>query len=95
MFDFRYHALSLVAVFLALAVGLLLGVAVGDSGLVSSAKRDIEASLRSDVRAANAESAKLRGELDRRENYEEQTYPDLVAGRLAGKQIGLVFLGGS
>ena len=32
MFDFRYHALSLVAVFLALAIGLLLGVAIGDQG---------------------------------------------------------------
>jgi len=40
MFDFRYHALSLVSVFLALVLGLLLGVAIGDRGLVSSAERD-------------------------------------------------------
>jgi hypothetical protein len=32
MFDFRYHALSLVAVFLALMIGLLLGVAIGGPG---------------------------------------------------------------
>src|ERR671930_484343 len=36
MFDFRYHALSLVAVFLALAIGILLGATIGDS-LVSEA----------------------------------------------------------
>lgn len=95
MFDFRYHALSLVAVFFALAVGLLLGVAIGDSGLVSSARQDIEGSLREDVSAARAEAAELRLELGRQEAYEEQTYPDLVAGRLAGQQVGLVFLGGA
>ncbi len=95
MFDFRYHALSLVAVFLALAVGLLLGVAIGDSGLVSSAKQDIEASLRGDVRESRAQADELRAEVDRRQSYEEQTFPDLVAGRLAGHRIGLLFLGPS
>jgi hypothetical protein len=95
VFDFRYHALSLVAVFLALAVGLLLGIAVGDAGLVSSARENIESSLRGDVRASRAEAADLRAELDRRQNYEKQIYPDLVAGRLAGRQVGLLFLGGA
>jgi hypothetical protein len=95
VFDFRYHALSLVAVFLALAVGLLLGVAIGDSGLVSSAKQDIEQSLRGDVRASRAQADNLRTELDRRDGYEKQTFPDLVANRLSGQQIGLLFLGAS
>jgi len=38
MFDYRYHALSLAAVLLALAVGLVIGIAIGDSSLVSSAR---------------------------------------------------------
>jgi len=93
VFDFRYHALSLVAVFLALAVGLLLGVAIGDSGLVSSAKKDIEDSLRGDVKASRAEASDLRQQLSQHDDYEHQTFPDLVAGRLSGDQIGLLFLG--
>ena len=44
VFDFRYHALSLVAVFVALVLGLLLGVAIGDKGLVSSAENNMQAS---------------------------------------------------
>ena len=40
MFDFRYHALSLVAVFLALAIGILLGAAIGDSGSSPRRARD-------------------------------------------------------
>ena len=41
MFDVRYHALSLAAIFIALVVGLLLGVAIGDKELVSSARNDV------------------------------------------------------
>ncbi len=54
MFDYRYHALSLAAVLLALAVGVLLGVAIGDSNLVSSAKSGIVHDLSSEVRARAA-----------------------------------------
>ena len=45
MFDFRYHALSLAAVLFALAVGILIGVAIGDSNLVSSAQNGIVKNL--------------------------------------------------
>jgi Copper transport outer membrane protein, MctB len=93
MFDFRYHALSLVAVFLALMIGLLLGVAIGDQGLVSSAERNVRDSLRRDVRKANARSADLRQELAERRRLEEAIYPLLVEDRLAGRRIGLIGLG--
>jgi copper transport outer membrane protein MctB len=93
MFDFRYHALSLVAVFLALMIGLLLGVAIGDQGLVSSAEKNVRASLRSDVRKANARSAELRRELRERAEFEDALYPLLVEDRLFGRRIGLVGLG--
>ena len=93
MFDFRYHALSLVAVFVALAIGLLLGVAIGDAGLVSGAETDLRRSLRGDVEEARAESAALREELERRERYERQTFPALVGGRLDNRRVALVFVG--
>ena len=44
MLDFRYHALSLVAVFLALGIGIVLGAGLGDS-VVSQANRDVRSSL--------------------------------------------------
>jgi hypothetical protein len=93
VFDFRYHALSLVAVFLALMIGLLLGVAIGDQGLVSSAERNVRDSLRKDVRQANARSADLRRELSQRDRIDEAIYPLLVEDRLAGQRIGLIGLG--
>ena len=94
MFDFRYHALSIVAVFVALLLGLLLGVAVGDKGLVSSAERDLRGNLRKEVRDAQAERDKARGELANRDRFEQQQlYPLLVQGRLSNSRVGLLALG--
>jgi hypothetical protein len=95
MLNFRYHALSLVAVFLSLAIGLLLGVAIGDKGLVSSAEHDVRASLRHDVRDAQAQRDDARAALEERQRFEQEAYPGLVGGRLAGKRIALIELGGS
>ena len=93
MFDFRYHALSLAAVLLALAVGLLLGVAIGDSNLVSSAKNGIVAQLRRDVGSAQQQASQLQGQLTARSTFESDLFPIAVAGRLSGRSIGLIFLG--
>ncbi|HEX3316579.1 MAG TPA: copper transporter [Solirubrobacteraceae bacterium] len=93
MFDFRYHALSLVSVFLALVLGLLLGVAIGDKGLVSSAERDVRASLRGDVRKAQAQSEDLRAQLDEQNKFLQEAYPLMVGSRLIGERVGVVTLG--
>jgi hypothetical protein len=97
VFDFRYHALSLAAVLISLAVGLLLGVAIGDAGLVSSGERKLREGLRGDVREANRRADELRSslgkELDEATRFAKEAYPLLVGGRLRGQRIGLVFLG--
>ena len=94
MFDFRYHAVSLVAVLVALAVGLLLGVAIGDSGLVSSAERDLRASLRRNVVEARGQAADARrGLAERRAIEAGDFFPLMVGGRLPAARIGLIGLG--
>jgi hypothetical protein len=92
VFDFRYHALSLAAVFVALVVGLLLGVAIGDQELVSSAQDKLRDNLRADIRKAQQEAGDLRTDLDRRQRYEEATFGPLVAERLEGRRVTLLFL---
>ncbi|MDX6684158.1 MAG: Copper transport outer membrane protein MctB, partial [Baekduia sp.] len=59
MLDFRYHALSLVAVFLALAIGIVLGVTIGNS-LLTDAERSLRGDLRANVTDAHAEAAKAK-----------------------------------
>jgi Copper transport outer membrane protein, MctB len=95
MFDYRYHALSLAAVLLALAVGVVIGVAIGDSNLVSSAKNGIVADLHSEVNGAQHQSGQLRSQLTGEEAFANDLYPLAVHGLLNGRNIGLVFLGGS
>jgi hypothetical protein len=93
MFDFRYHALSLAAVFIALVVGLLLGVAIGDKELVSSAQRDLRSSLRADVRQADQERDRSQARLREQEQFADAAYPILTKDQLRGRRIGLVVLG--
>jgi hypothetical protein len=97
MFDLRYHAVSLAAVFVALAVGILLGIGVADRGLVDRGK---ETFLRAQVDDLNASLDDANARLDRLERQQraaaafmEEGYPSLTAGRLAGKRIALVFVG--
>ncbi|HST55385.1 MAG TPA: copper transporter [Solirubrobacteraceae bacterium] len=95
MFDYRYHALSLAAVLFALAVGVVIGVAIGDSNLVSSAKSGIVQNLRSDVSRAERQASDLSTQLAAEEAFERDLYPIAIHGLLTRRSIGLVFLGGS
>lgn len=95
MLNFRYHALSLVAVIMALVIGLLLGVAIGDKGLVSSAEKDVRASLRSDVKNAQQQRDAAQKTVAQRAKFEAEAYPSLVGDRLTGRRIALIELGGT
>ncbi len=95
MFDFRYHALSLAAVLFALAVGILIGVAIGDSNLVSSAQNGIVKNLRAEVSDSQQDLEQVKTHLSEQETLAVDLWPFAVHDLLAGKNIGLVFLGDS
>jgi hypothetical protein len=95
MIDYRYHALSLAAVLFALALGVLIGVAIGDTNLVSSAKSGIVHDLNSEVSGARKQAGQLRQQLTQEETFAGGLYPLAVHELLGGRSIGLVFLGGS
>ncbi len=95
MFDFRYHALSLAAVLFALALGVLLGVAIGDTNLVSSAKSGVVHNLSSELTQARRQAGSLHEQLTGEEAFAGGLYPLAVHELLAGRAIGLVFLGDS
>jgi hypothetical protein len=95
MFDYRYHALSLAAVLFALAVGVVIGVAIGDSNLVSSAQNGIVRNLRSEVSESQHSLEQVGSRLSQQEALVSDLWPFAVHDVLAGKSIGLVFLGNS
>jgi hypothetical protein len=89
----RYHAASLAAVFLALAVGILIGAEFGDD-VVSGTRQNLEQSLTGDLEAAREQVDELAGQLDRSREFGERIYPVLVGGLLGGQRIGVLGLGG-
>src|SRR5262245_603371 len=89
----RYHATSLIAVFLALAIGILIGAEFGGDAL-TSARKNLEHSLTGNLRDANSRADELSGNLARSNEFADAVYPALVRNRLAGRRIGLVALGG-
>jgi Copper transport outer membrane protein, MctB len=92
VFDFRYHALSLVAVFLALAIGILLGATIGDS-LVSEAGKGLSSSLHSDVVNARNDARQAHAELNQRDKIISDAFPTVVQGVLTGQRIAVVATG--
>lgn len=92
MIDFRYHALSLIAVLVALAVGLLVGVSIGDAGLISSAERALREDVEQRVQDARDETRALQAVLARRDEYEQRSFGAVAGDRLRGRRIAVVFL---
>jgi hypothetical protein len=92
MLDFRYHALSLVAVFLALGIGIVLGSSLGDT-VVSQANRDLANSLRGDLNAARADASRARAGVAERERLLEAAAAPLAAGRIRGEQVAVIASG--
>lgn len=90
MIDFRYHAMSLAAVFVALALGLLLGVTLGDTNLISDVRNNLEESLKRDLTEAHRQSDQRKDELDRQREFLGAVYPQVVRGDLAGERVATV-----
>jgi copper transport outer membrane protein MctB len=89
----RYHATSLIAVFIALAVGILIGAEFGGDALTNT-RKDLEHSLTGNLQDARSRADQLSAELGRSNEFADRVYPVLVRNRLAGKRIGIVALGG-
>jgi len=97
VFDLRYHAVSLAAVFLALIIGILVGVGVTRGGFVSSAERGVLnaqiADLRQQRDAARQHASQVEQEERATLDYVQRTYPTLMTDRLRDKKIVLVSVG--
>src|ERR1700760_344134 len=89
----RYHATSLIAVFLALAVGILIGAEFGGDALTET-RKNLEQSLVGNLQDARSRVDDLSGELGRANEFDEKVYPVLTRDRLLGKRIAIVAMGG-
>src|SRR5215211_1101414 len=89
----RYHAASLAAVFLALAIGILIGVGLGHN-VVSGTTKNLEQSLKSDLSSARGRADTLQAQLNQETEFGQQVYPALTGNVLRDDRIAVVALGG-
>ncbi len=89
----RYHATSLIAVFLALAIGILIGAEFGGDAL-DSTRKNLESSLVDNLQDARSRSDELNGQLGQANEFADRVYPVLTRDRLEGKRVAIVALGG-
>jgi len=89
----RYHVTSLIAVFLALAIGILIGAEFGGDALTTT-RKNLEASLVGNLQDARSRADELDRELGRANEFGNRVYPVLTGDRLEGKRVAIVALGG-
>jgi len=88
--NFRYHLVSLVAVFLALGIGVIMGTAVIDSAVVDRLENQQEG-LERDISSVRDENGRLRDELgalrDANEQLAQEGSQRLLDGALTGAPV--------
>jgi hypothetical protein len=87
--DFRYHLVSLIAVFLAVALGIVIGTTALNEPILADIKNQVSA-LETDKRSLEDRTQSLQAQLDTSDAFDEAVAPALVDGALAGKSVLLV-----
>src|SRR5438093_4579124 len=89
MINLRYHIVSLVAVFLALGLGILMGSTVIDQGIVSRLKVQTNA-LEKNLDAQRAQNDALTRQQGLWESFAREALARFTRGRLTGRTVTLV-----
>ncbi len=86
MIDFRYHLVSLIAVFLAVALGIVIGTTQLNGAVLDGLEGQVS-TLTEDKNALEAQTESLSAELDQNNAYDEAVAPVVVANRLVGSSV--------
>ena len=86
MIDFRYHLVSIVAVFLALAIGIVLG-STELQGHTLDVLQSTSDSLRNQLSATSAERDSYQAQAGAAEQFLQTAEPTLLQNRLAGQRV--------
>jgi Copper transport outer membrane protein, MctB len=89
MIDFRYHLVSIVAVFLALAIGIVLGSTELQGDTIDALQRTSN-SLKNSLDAANADRAALQVQENATDQYLQSAESRLVGGLLPGDNVVII-----
>jgi hypothetical protein len=87
--DFRYHLVSLIAVFLAVALGIVIGTTQLNGPLTDNLQGQVTA-LQDDKRSLEDQTQLLQTQLDDVGSFDEAVGPVLVENTLVGQSVVLV-----
>ncbi len=93
MINFRYHLVSLMAVFLSLTLGIALGSTVVKQGVLDVLKHRA-ATVKHEADVIDQTNKTLQSRIDAQIAYSAATAPAVVAGKLAGAKVVLLALRG-
>ncbi len=97
VFDLRYHVASLTAVFVALVIGILVGVGLSGKGFVNDAERANLTGQIADLRQQRDGAKESFESADRRaralKDLADTTYPAIADRRLKGVGVAVLFVG--
>ncbi len=94
MIDFRYHVVSIIAIFLALTVGIVLGSSVFNQPLVQRLNAEAK-NLQTEAEDLRSQIRQLQRDVQYRDRFADLATPTLVAGRLKGQSVVVVTLPGA
>jgi len=90
--DFRYHIVSLISVFLALAVGIVLGAGPLENTIGDSLTGQVN-QLRQEKDTLRAERDTFRRARDTERSFVDYAAAELLADRLTGHRVAIIALG--
>lgn len=95
--NIKYHIASLVAVFLALGIGIVIGIALLGNDSVTKTQETIIKDLRNNYDKINTENKdaqadikKLQSLINNNHEYEKKTLPLFMDNKLQGQQIAII-----
>ncbi len=93
MFDMRYHIASLIAVFLALAIGILLGTVIVNKGILADQQTSLVKRIESNFNALRNENSTLQNELYETREFESKAAPFIIKDKLSGANVAIIITG--
>lgn len=93
MINFRFHVVSLIAVFLALAIGVVMGSAVIDQAIVDGLRSQVHR-VENKADTEEARNDELQGDVDRLQGYADASAEFAVTNRLTGVPVAVVAVRG-
>ncbi|MGE5285819.1 MAG: copper transporter, partial [Micromonosporaceae bacterium] len=89
MIDFRYHLVSIVAIFLALAIGIVLGTTALNGPVTEGLQRSLT-SLNSDANSLRTQNAALQQQVSTADSFAQAAAPNLLGHLLDGQRVVLI-----